>query len=288
MSRIRRKAKTATIGSVIDIVVTCAGRFDMLEKCLDIVYREAQQTPLTLSVIDIDSPSEERIANSHLFAYQPDKDPAHNIIQFQTKRFPTNVGFPTGANDGARMGKSSLIMILNDDVELSEGSIQKVVDSFNDEMVGIVGIKLLFPLTSADPKIRPPGKIQHIGLALNIRGEPIHPLVGWSPDNPKTKGNRDVWAVTGACFTIRRELFQKENGFDLIYGKGTFEEVDLCMKVRQRGKRIYLNADAWGYHYVGASVEKRREGFPLQQNLQIFQSRWGQTGLLKWDEWEYW
>lgn len=285
-----RKNRTGTQNKIpaIDVVVTCAGRFDMLEKCLDVVYREAQQIPLTLSVIDIDSPSEERIANSHLFAYQPDKDPAHNVIQFQTKRFTTNVGFPTGANDGARMGKSSLIMILNDDVELSEGSIQKVVDSFKDETVGIVGIKLLFPLNSPDPKARPAGKIQHIGLALNIRGEPIHPLIGWSPDNPKTRGNRDVWAVTGACFTIRRELFQKENGFDLIYGKGTFEEVDLCMKVRKRGKRIYLNADAWGYHYVGASVEKRREGFPLQQNLQIFQSRWGQTGLMIWNEWEYW
>jgi len=286
MSR-KNRNKSPSRNSLIDVVVTCAGRFDMLEKCLDVVYREAQQVPLTLSVIDIDSPSEERIANSHLFVYQPDKDPAHNVIQFQTKRFPTNIGYPAGANEGVRMGKSPLVMILNDDVELSEGSIQKVIDSFKDETVGVVGVKLLFPLNSSD-KIRPAGKIQHIGLALNIRGEPFHPLIGWSPENIKTQGNRDVWAVTGACFTIRRELFNKLNGFDLVYGKGTFEEADLCMKVKQLGKRIYLNADAWGYHFVGASIEKRREGFPIQQNLQIFQSRWGQTGLMVWNEWEYW
>jgi GT2 family glycosyltransferase len=283
-----RKPRSKSKNPLIDVVIPTAGRFDMLTKCLEVIYREAQQVPLTISVVDIDSPAEERISNSQLFVYQAEKDPAHNVTQFQTKRFTQNVGFPTGANDGAKMGRAPLIMFLNDDVELEEGAIQKVMDSFKDETVGIVGIKLLFPLNSPDAKGRPAGKIQHIGLALNIRGEPIHPLVGWSPDNPKTQGNRDVWAVTGACLTVRRDLFQRLNGFDLVYGKGTYEDVDLCVKVKQAGKRIYMNADAIGYHYTGASAEKRREGFPLQQNLQIFQSRWGQSGLMVWNENEYW
>lgn len=283
----RNRSKVVSKSPLIDIVIPTAGRFDLLEKCLDIVYKQAQDIPLTISVVDIDSPSEERIANSHLFFYQPDKDPAHNVIQFQTKRHTTNVGFPTGANDGARMNRSPLIMFLGDDVELADGAIQEVINTFNDHAVGIVGIKLMFPLNSTD-KIRPAGKIQHIGLALNIRGQPIHPLVGWSPANPKTQQSRDAWAVTGACFTVRRELFNKVGGFDTVYGKGTYEDCDLCMKVRQLGHRVYLNANTYGYHYVGASAEKRREAFPMQQNLQIFQSRWGQSGQMIWDEWQYW
>lgn len=283
MSR-KQKHKQPSKQSVIDIVVTTAGRFDCLEKCLEALYREAQVTPLSIYVIDIDSPAAERSQNIHLFVYDQTKDPSRNVISFQSKRFTQNVGYPTGANEGARMGRSNLIMILNDDVELTNGAVHEVIRSMMDETVGIVGIKLLFPQGTPHG---PAGKVQHIGMSLNIRGEPVHPLIGWSPTHPKTQVSRDVWAVTGACITIRRSLFQQLKGFDLIYGKGTWEDADICLRARKLGKRIYLNANAIGYHYTGASQEKRKEGFPLQQNMQIFQSRWGQTGLLVWDEFTY-
>lgn len=270
--------------AVIDIVITTAGRFDMLEKCLDAIYNQIE-FPVSIYVIDIDSPMSEKAQNEHLFVYHPEKDVNKQVSEFKSKRFPNNVGFPAGANEGARMGKSPLIMILNDDVELQEGAIKEIVNTFVDETVGIVGAKLIFPNTGRPAY--PSGKIQHIGLSLNIRGEPVHPLVGWSPSNPRTQYSREAWAVTGACLTIRRSLWSKVGGFDLIYGKGTWEDADLCMKVRQLGKRIYLNNKAWGYHYTGASQEKRKESFPLQQNQIIFQSRWGNSGLLVWDEWSY-
>ena len=282
MSRNRNKPKDKK--PVIDIVVTFAGRFDMLEKCLDVLYREAQTTPLTITISDIDSPIDERNHNEHLFVYHPEKDPNKNVTNFQVKRFTTNVGFPMGANDGMRMGKAPLVMVLNDDVELQPGAIEEVVKTFVDDTVGIVGIKLLFPQGTPHG---PAGKVQHVGLALNIKGEPVHPLIGWSPDNPKTCISRDVWAVTGACLTIRRSIFNQVRGFDLVYGKGTFEDADLCLKVRQVGRRIYLNAKAVGYHYTGASQQKRKEGFPLQQNMMIFQSKWAQTGMMVYDEYSY-
>jgi len=283
MSRNRHKLQDKK--AVIDIVVTFAGRFDMLEKCLDRLYEEAQTIPLSIYIMDIDSPSEERIQNDELFRYQEDKDVNKNVIDFKTKRFTTNVGYPMGANEGVRMGKAPLVMILNDDVELQSGAISEVVQTFVDETVGIVGLKLIFPNT-ARPNY-PAGKIQHVGLALNIRGEPTHPLVGWSPSNSRTQVSRDVWAVTGACLTIRRDLFNKVGGFDLVYGRGTFEDADICLKVRQQGKRVYLNSRTYGVHYTGASQEKRKEGFPLQRNLQIFHSKWSETGLMVYDDWTY-
>lgn len=280
------RKRSSSQKSKIDLVVTTAGRFDLLEGCLDALYREAQTVPMTITIVDIDTRPDERERYKHLFQYQQEKDPAKGVTQYQVVHSSTNCGFPTGANMGARQGRSSAILFIGDDVEMWEGSIAEILQSFNDETVGVVGARLLFPKTSASPN-RPAGKVQHVGLALDMRGTPTHPLIGWSPENPKTQLSRDAWAVTGACFAIRRDLFNKSNGFDTIYGKGTFEDCDLCLKVRQMGKRIYLNAKAQAYHYVGANVEKRREGFPLQQNLQIFQTRWGQTGLMQWDEFTY-
>jgi GT2 family glycosyltransferase len=271
----------------IDLVITTAGRFDMLEKCLESVYREAQLIPLNVYIFDNASDAAEKQQNIDMFSYHSERDSLGGIKRWKSERVSENIGFAGGANRGARLGNAPLIMFLSDDVILEGGAIEKVISSFKDGGVGIVGIKTLFPLTSTD-KFRPAGKIQHIGLALNIRADPIHPLVGWSANHPKAQITRDVLAVTGACLTVRRELFQKVGGFDLIYGKGTYEDIDLCLKVRQLGFRIVINADAIGYHHVGASAEKRREPFPLQQNNMIFKSRWANTPLFQWDEWTYW
>jgi len=282
-----KRNRISSVKPLIDVVITTAGRFDLLESCMDALYREAQSVPLTITLVDIDTRPDERASYKHLFEYQEDKDPSKGVTQYKVHHAPTNIGFPAGANVGARQGRSPIIMFVGDDVELDDGAVGEVLQSFRDETVGVVGIKLLFPNNVSHPN-RPSGKVQHVGLALNLRGVPIHPLVGWSPENPKTQISRDAWAVTGACFSVRRELFSKAGGFDLVYGKGTYEDCDLCLKIRQMGKRIYLNAHATGRHYTGANAEKRREAFPLQQNLQIFQTRWGQSGMMVWDEWTYW
>lgn len=266
----------------IDVVITTGGRFDMLEKCLDALYREAEKVPLSIYLIDNASPAEEYRMNSELFA----KREGNKVVDFKVKHYTQSTGFPASNNEGARMGSAPLIMFLNDDVELQEGAVEKVVTNFLDSSIGILGIKLLFPENSTSP-IRPAGKVQHVGMALNIRGEPVHPLVGWSANHPKANISRDVVCVTGACLTIRRTLFNQLGGFDTMFGMGTFEDVDLCFKARMAGQRVVVNVDAQGYHYVGATQEKKRIGFPQQQNRMIFQSKWQNTPLLTWSDWEF-
>ena len=277
MARKQKRDKPKSAHPVIDIAIVTGGRFDLLQKCLTALLREAETTPLMIYIIDNASDAEERLANEDMFH--------HPLIR--TKRVTQEVGFGQASNEASRMGSSPLVMFLNDDVELQEGAIQKIVESFKDETVGAVGIKLLFPPDSTRPGY-PAGKIQHIGIALNIRGDAEHPLIGWSADNPRTKLSRDVIAITGACLTIRRALFNKVQGFDSIYGLGTWEDVDLCMKVRAVGVRNYINAEAIGYHYTNATVEKKRRGFPIQHNKMIFQSRWASTGLMAWTSYDFW
>lgn len=273
--------------TIIDVCIAEAGRYDMLSKCLDAIYREAQTTPLSIYILDNDTPAKDRIENQYLLTYQPDKDPAKNVVNFQSKHIGEHLGFPVGSNEAARMGRSPIILFVGDDVELEPGAIDKIVRRFDDPTIGVVGIKLLFPKNSTSP-IRPADKVQHVGVGLNIRGETFHPLVGWSKDNPKTCVSRDVWAVTGAVFAIRRNLFNQLRGFDPIFGLGTFEDMDLCMKVRQAGHRVFLEAEAVGHHYVGATAEKLNTPFPIVQNRNIFMSRWQNSGLVYWCEQDWW
>src|SRR5581483_4461808 len=241
MSRNKPRKSVDSSRPILDIVVTTAGRFDMLKVCLETLNRFKERLNFKVFIIDNGSDPEERLQYDDLFRWSYDQN-------FSIKRLQQNAGFPSAANEGARMGSSPLIMFLSDDVILQDGAIESVLSRFSDNKVGIVGIKLIFPPDSVSP-IRPAGKVQHVGLCLNIRGEPIHPLIGWSPSNPKTCITRDAWAVTGACLTVRREIFNKVNGFSTIYGKGTYEDVTLCLQARSLGYRSSMDANAIGFHY---------------------------------------
>lgn len=272
--RTRNKVRSA----VLDVVIVTGGRFDMLSKCLESLHREAETTALNVFVVDNAIPSEDWRQGSELFQ--------EKFGEFSVHHLTRELGYADANNVGARLGHAPYIMFLNDDVELQPGAIQKIMESLNDPTVGVVGIKLLFPPSSTSP-VRPAGRVQHVGMALNIRGEPTHPLVGWSAEHPKAKISRDVLFVTGACLTIRRRLFDTVGGFSKEYGMGTYEDCDLCFKARQVGQRVYVNVQALGYHYVGSTAEKKRVAFPIQQNRMIFQTKWANSGLMEWSDWQF-
>jgi len=268
----RNRKHSVSTKPLVDIVVTTMGRFDMLKDCLDALDNQGAESNIV--IIDIASDPEERIANQEVFEGR------------SAKRIQQNVGFPRAANEGARMGSAPLIIFVSDDVVLQEGTLDKMVRTMDEPTIGICGAKLMFPLTSTHAN-RPAGKIQHIGLGLTIRGEVVHPLVGWSASHKKCCVSRDVFATTGACYMIRRELFNKAGGFGQEFGLGTFEDVDLCLKIKAMGLRVFLNAEAQAYHYVGGSAEKKKVNFPLQENSMIFKSRWLNTPYAAWDEYSF-
>jgi len=265
---------------LVDICVLTCGRFDLLEKCLASIKREVDSVSFACNVYVLDngSNSEERIAHNDLIT--------HDFVTAH-KRLNPIVGFPKGANSLIDMGKAPLFLFVSDDVTLSDGVLDKLVRRMDDSSIGICGLKLIFPKDSTHPG-RPAGKVQHIGHALNIRGEVIHPLMGWSADNPKTCISRDVFSVTGATFIVRRNAFERAGKFDEVYGRGTYEDVSLCLTLKHLGYRIYIDTDCVAEHYVGATIEKMGGGYPLGINAMIFQSKWAQTGMLVWNEQDFW
>ena len=272
---------------VFDLVICTAGRFDMLERCLDSIYRTATY-PLSITIIDDGSIKEDKIHYSKLFVHDPDKDVHKFVTSYTSKRNEIPMGFIKSSNLGAKNAKGEFLVFVNDDIELHDGYFDAIYSRMQDSIYGVVGARLLFPPNSTSRQ-RPAGKIQHIGIALDVHAEVVHPLSGWSANHPKTQISRECLAVTGALLTIRSKLFREVGGFDTIYGMGYYDDVDLCLKVRQKGYKIWVDMRASAYHYTGASAEKgmtlMAKGF--QQNTMIFKSKWSSTGLLIHDNWTY-
>jgi len=137
-----------------------------------------------------------------------------------------------------------------------------------------VGAKLLYPAHMLGILA---GKVQHAGVARNDEGVPYHPFLGWDADVPDVNTEREVNAVTGACYLVRRKVWDELGGWDPIFERGVYEDVDFCWQSRKHGYLVQYRPQACLYHYSSASegvdgkhllYDKRNE------NLARLMSKW--------------
>jgi GT2 family glycosyltransferase len=268
---------------LVSVIIPTYQRFELFQQCLNALPEAFGEIPYEVIWVENGSPKAEL-------------DKFLNALVKPTNFFPTyfpkNVGFPAACNYGAKIAHGPILLFLNDDVIMGKGSGEALVRNMDDPTIGVVGMKLLFPseeeLIQAQLKHsnvqRMPGRVQHVGLATNIRGQVIHMYLGWTADNKRVNAMREVIAVTGAALMTRRNLFREVGGFDPIYQMGTYEDVDLCMKVKDKGLKVVVDTCAVGKHYAGATAEGYNIAFPLNENEVIFKQKW--YNKLVWTEWQ--
>lgn len=150
-------------------------------------------------------------------------------------------------NFGASEAKGEHLLLLNNDVEVvSRDWLTALVEHAQRPEVGAVGAKLLYP----------DGRIQHAGLVLGVVGPANHAFKYQPADQSSYQGLADVVrncsAVTGACLMVRKKAFDEVGGFDLRF-RVAYNDVDLCLKLRQRGYLIVYTPFAVLSHYESAT-----------------------------------
>jgi GT2 family glycosyltransferase len=271
----------------LDVVVPVYGRPDMLRQCLEALERTGKGVPMSLTVVDDKGPDQEEL--QEIYGSLP--------IHAKLVRNAENMGFPYSANTGAAQGKAPFVVFLSTDIVLHDGCLQAMLaEMAANPKTGVVGAKLIFPEVSDDPG-RPVGKIQHAGLCVDVQGNVTHANIGWGPDHKKVCQRRVLQAVTGGLLMTRRETWQKvcryyksiddpSNGaFNLVYGRGTYEDVEYCIAARGNGYEVVYVPEAVATHHVGASVSLCKQGFALGRNATVFKARCGH--MLHWDMWRY-
>lgn len=177
-------------------------------------------------------------------------------------RFEERLGFARACNAGAEASGRDLVVFLNNDTYVMEGFFERLLAPFDeDPRVMVTGARLLYPS----------GHVQHAGVAFNRLG-PHHVFVGMPGDSPIVLERRDVQVVTGAALAIRRPEFERLGGFDTAF-LNSFEDVDLCLRVRASGGRVVYVPDALAYHFE--SMSEGRLGPTDMHNYDLFMERWG-------------
>ncbi len=275
MTRKRRKKSKSQPQSkwLLDIVICVLGKFDLLTRCLDSIPEAAGDIPYRIILVDNNS---------------PDRDEFYAALETRVTLIKNkeNTGFIQASNAGAKRGNSPLIFMLNSDVILDPGAIEKMVGDLDDPGIGVVGMKLRFPeLKEHLHAVKHAGKIQHVGLATNIAGDFYHLFLGWDIDHPRVNAVRDVLAITGAALMTRRNLWLEIGGFNPMYGLGCYEDVEYCLHVRAREKQVIVEQEATGSHVTNATAKEFNIAYPLNENNRLLKASWG--GRYPWTCWEH-
>jgi len=179
-----------------------------------------------------------------------------------------NLGFARACNQGSAVAGGDYLVFLNNDTKVQRGWLEELTKVLqNDSDVAAVGSKLLYP----------DGTIQHAGVAiLQVEGKnsllPKHVFMQQPSDHIFVNVPLLFQVVTAACIVIRKSDFHNVNGFDQSYWNG-YEDVDLCFKLTETGKKIVYQPKSVVLHYESrSSKEERYKG--IQQNDRLLQERW--------------
>jgi GT2 family glycosyltransferase/glycosyltransferase involved in cell wall biosynthesis len=224
----------------VDIVIPVYGQAGLVKACVDSLLRTVPGARLFLVDDCSPDPATQSLLNS--YSRQP---------QITVARNAQNLGFIGTTRHGAQLGQAPYILFLNSDTEAVEaGWLEKLLPT--DEQIAVVGAKLLYPPDVPDMRA---GMIQHAGVARNPDLIPYHPFLGWPAQSPETNLRREVNAVTGACLLVRRKVWNEIGGWDDRFGRGVYEDVDLCWQVRRHGYRVLYQPEVILYHRESASID---------------------------------
>lgn len=160
-----------------------------------------------------------------------------------TLRLGRNAGFGGAANAGFAVTSGDPVVVVNPDVVLQEGWLERVGETFAaDDRLGVAGGKLLYPDGAT---------IQHAGGIVRWPLMLADHRRYRQPDNDEEREPIDVDYVTGAAIAIRRRTWEQIGGFDegfFLY----FEETDLCQRARHAGWSVRYLPQAVGIHRESA------------------------------------
>lgn len=172
----------------------------------------------------------------------------------------TNVGFGAANNMGFEQSEGEYAVLINPDTIVKEDTFEKLLAFFERTPdAGIAGCKVLNP----DGSLQLPCRRSFPGPWTSFTK-----VVGLSKLFPKSKlfakynltymdenDTYEVDAISGAFMMVRREVYQKINGFDtdfFMYG----EDLDFCYRTQKLGYNVYYFHETEIIHYKGESTKR--------------------------------
>lgn len=249
---------------LVSIIIPARDTGRALKKCLDSIVNKTGYQNYEILVVDNNGLDKKTL--DHIEEIKGKKD-------IRVLSYGDGFNFSAINNYAAGRSNGEMLLFLNDDTEVIAGDwLGALAEHAQRKEVGAVGCKLLYP----DDTVR------HAGIILGIKDKVAGHAPQLSPHGHHGYVGREslilnLSAVTAACMMMRRDVFEEAGGFDEGLALA-YNDVDLCLRVRQKGYLIVYTPYAVLYHHGSMSrgyddTEKKRA---LAANEILFmRERWG-------------
>lgn len=258
---------------LISIVIPSKNQFEVLKRCVDSIFERSTYRNFEVIVVDTGSDDQqvldwyEKVAREHS---------NFRMASFVEPKF----SYSKSCNYGASLANGELLVQLNNDTEVISPNWLEVLAGYAQRPeIGAVGPLLLYPGNKL---------IQHAGVGVGIgapnasAGNLFVRVEEARKDFSVTqqvmlKVTRECTAVTAACVVMQTSKFFEVGGFAEEF-RVTFNDVDLCLKLREKGYRnVYTPIVRLTHHEsisVGVPEKNNRDLEELMAADRLFKDRW--------------
>lgn len=176
-----------------------------------------------------------------------------------------NVGFPKGCNQGIRVAQGEEILLLNNDVIVTENWLDNLKTClYSSETIGAVG-----PVTNSAS--------YYSMISINYTSiEEMHQFA-----KVYNESNAEKWEqrlkLIGFCMLIKKKVIDKIGLLDEQFSPGNFEDDDYSFRIQKAGFQLFLCKDTFIHHYGGTSFKENIGRYQelLSTNEKKFEAKWG-------------
>ncbi len=174
-----------------------------------------------------------------------------------------NGGFAATCNRGAQQSSGELLLFLNADTRVPRAGLLRLVES----------LVVAGPLTVAAGPLT--DHASHGQQVLTTFTRPSAMALFAEDFARRDEDDEEVDMLVGFCLLVRRERFEALGGFDTRFGRGLFEDNDLCYRLRREGGRLVRARRAFVEH-VGSTTLRTLPEIErlLETNQQLYLDKW--------------
>lgn len=224
----------------VSLLIPTRDRIEILKPCVDAILARTDYQNFEVLVLDNGSTCLDTLSYMDAIA---SKDARVRVLRW---KYPFN--YSAINNFGVRHANGEIIGLINNDIEpINAQWLTEMVRQANRPEIGCVGAKLYYPNDT----------IQHAGVILGIGGVAGHAhkyftrhAIGYFT---RLHVAHNLSAVTAACLLVRKQVFEAVGGLNEEYLSVAFNDVDLCLKIREAGYRNVWTPYAELYHHESIS-----------------------------------
>ena len=248
----------------VSIIIPNKDHISLLRNCLSSIIEKTTYANYEIIIVENNST---KAATFEYYKYI-ERYPNITVVHWKGKGF----NYSEICNFGVQHASGKQLVFMNNDVMIiTPNWIEEMLMYSQRGDVGIVGIKLYFLN----------GTVQHAGVVLGMEGVCGYAFYG-APHNAvgymaKLQIVQNLSSVITACIMIKKSVFEEAGPFDPVF-PNSFNDIDLCLKVRKAGYLVVWTPYAEAYH-----LESRSRGYNMMSKkaslvameTEMFKTRWG-------------